>query len=61
MIIQDNVRMDEKAIKSIETILAKGDQAEVIPVKYGVVVKRIRKETVFEPPKQFKREDAVKK
>lgn len=54
----DKIRLTAEQIAAIEQITSKGDQAEIIPVKYGVVVKRIRKETVFEPPKQFKREDA---
>lgn len=46
--------MDEKTIKAIEAVLAKGDSAKVIPVKHGVVVKRVRQETVYEPPKNQK-------
>ena len=46
--------MDEKSIKAIEAVLAKGDRAEVIPVKYGTVVKRVRQETVHEPSKEQK-------
>ena len=46
--------MDEKTIKAIESVLAKGDKAEVIPVKHGVVIKRVRQETVYEPPKEQK-------
>jgi len=54
----NNIKLSPEQIAAIEQIASKGDQAEVIPVKYGVVVKRIRKETVFEPPKQLKREGA---
>lgn len=46
--------MDDKTIKAIETVLAKGDSAKIIPVKHGVIVKRIRQETVYEPPKESK-------
>ena len=38
--------MDEKTIKSIETILANGHRVELIPVKDGVKVVKIRRETV---------------
>ena len=38
--------MDEKTIKAIETILAKGHRVELIPVKDGVKVVKIRRETV---------------
>ena len=34
------------AIKAIETILSKGDRAEVIPTKEGVKVVRIKREPV---------------
>ena len=34
------------AIKAIESILSKGDRAEVIPTKDGVKVVRIRREPV---------------
>lgn len=38
--------MDEKIIKAAESILAKGDRVELIPVKDGVKVMRVRRETV---------------
>lgn len=38
--------MDEKTIKAIETILANGHRVELIPVKDGVKVVKIRRETV---------------
>lgn len=38
--------MDEKTIKAIETVLAKGDRAELIPVKDGVKVIHIKREEV---------------
>lgn len=40
------VALDENAIKAIETVLAKGDRAEVIPVKDGVKVMRVKREVV---------------
>lgn len=49
--------MTEAHIKSIESVLKKGDRVMLIPVKYGVVVKRIHQETVLQPPKHG-REDA---
>lgn len=38
--------MDEKTIKAIETVLAKGDRAELIPVKDGVKVIHIKREEI---------------
>lgn len=38
--------MDEKTIKIIESILAKGDRAELIPVKDGVRVMRVQRKEV---------------
>lgn len=38
--------MDEKTIKAIETVLAKGDRAELIPVKDGVKVIHIQRKEV---------------
>ena len=38
--------MDEKTIKAIESILAKGDRAELIPVKDGVRVIHIKREEI---------------
>lgn len=38
--------MDEKTIKAAESVLAKGDRVELIPVKDGVKVVRVRREEV---------------
>lgn len=38
--------MDEKTIKDIETVLAKGDRVELIPVKDGVKVIHIKRKEV---------------
>ena len=38
--------MKPETIKAIESILSKGDRAEVIPTKGGVKVVRIRREVV---------------
>lgn len=35
-----------ETIKAIETVLSKGDRAEVVPVKDGVKVLRVKRETV---------------
>ncbi len=40
--------MDEKTIKSIQAVLAKGDRVELIPVKDGVKVVRIKRDEVRE-------------
>lgn len=38
--------MDEKDIKAIETVLAKGDRVELIPVKDGIKVIHIKRKEV---------------
>lgn len=38
--------VDEKTIKAAESVLAKGDRVELIPVKDGVKVVRVRREEV---------------
>lgn len=38
--------MDEKIIKIIEKVLAKGDRVELIPVRDGVRVIHIRREEI---------------
>lgn len=38
--------LKEPEIRKAETVLAKGDRVELIPVKDGVKVVRIRRETV---------------
>lgn len=38
--------MDEKTLRAIINILAKGDRVELIPVKDGIKVLRIRREEV---------------
>lgn len=38
--------IDEKTIKAAESVLAKGDRVELIPVKGGVRVVRVRREEV---------------
>lgn len=42
----ERCEMDEKTIKAIESVLAKGDRAELIPVKDGVRVIRIQRKEV---------------
>lgn len=39
-------QIDPATIKAIESVLAKGDRVEVIPVKDGVKVLRVRREEV---------------
>lgn len=41
-------QIDPATIKAIESVLAKGDRAEVVPVKDGVKVLRVRREKVME-------------
>lgn len=40
--------MDEKQIKTIESILKKGDRIELIPVKNGVKIIHIKREEIKE-------------
>lgn len=44
--------MDEKTIKAVASILAKGDRVELIPVKNGVKVVRVRREEVNLPERK---------
>lgn len=39
-------QIDYATVKAIESVLAKGDRVEVIPVKDGVKVLRIKREVV---------------
>lgn len=39
-------QIDANTIKAIESVLAKGDRVEVIPVKDGVKVMRVKREVV---------------
>lgn len=41
--------MDEKTVKTIESILRKGDRVELIPVKDGVKIIRVRREEIKKP------------
>lgn len=38
--------IDEKTIKTAESVLARGERVELIPVKDGVKVVRVRREEV---------------
>ncbi len=38
--------MDEKTVKAVESIISKGERVELIPVKNGVKVVRVRREEV---------------
>jgi len=38
--------VDEKTIKAAEAVLAKGERVELIPIKDGVKVVRVRREEV---------------
>lgn len=40
------MKMDEHTIKAIETVLAKGDRVELIPVKDGIKIIHIKREEV---------------
>ncbi len=51
--------MDEKTVKAIEFILAKGDRAELIPVKDGVKVIRVKREEVKEKTSFAKKNNEI--
>lgn len=40
--------LTNETIKAIETVISKGDRAEVVPVKDGVKVLRVSRETIHE-------------
>lgn len=42
----EEYKIDEKTIKAIESILAKGNRVELIPVKNGVKIIHIKREEV---------------
>ena len=44
--------MDEKMIKAILLALEKGDRVELIPVKDGVKVMRVRREEMKKTPRE---------
>lgn len=39
-------QLDTQSIRAIESVLSKGDRAEVVPVKDGVRVLRVKREEV---------------
>lgn len=42
----EHINIDDKTKQAIEAVLSKGDRAEVVPVKDGVKVLRVRREAV---------------
>ena len=40
------LRIDEKTIKAIEEVIAKGDRVEIIPVKDGYKIMRVKREEI---------------
>ena len=44
--MKNPVKLSEKEIKAIESTLAKGERVEIIPVKDGVKVLRVKRETI---------------
>ena len=42
------VKLSDKEIKAIEHTLAKGERVEIIPVKDGVKVVRVRREAIHD-------------
>lgn len=45
---KERTAVDEKTVKAAESILARGERVELVPVKNGVRVLRVRRETVLE-------------
>lgn len=43
----DKRNLTVETIKAIETVLSKGDRVEVVPVKDGIKVLRVKRETVL--------------
>lgn len=39
-------KIDYKQLEAIEKALAKGDRVEIVPVKDGIVINRIRREKI---------------
>jgi hypothetical protein len=44
--MKNPVKLSEREIKAIESTLAKGERVEIIPVKDGVKVVRVKRETI---------------
>lgn len=44
--MEKTVKLSDKEIKAIEATLAKGKRVEIIPVKDGVKVVRVKRETI---------------
>ena len=44
--MKNPVKLSDKEIKAIEATLAKGERVEIIPVKGGVKVVRVKREEV---------------
>jgi hypothetical protein len=40
------IKLESNTIKAIESTLAKGERVEIIPVKDGVKVVRVKRETI---------------
>ena len=41
-----SLKIDYKQLEAIEKALAKGDRVEIVPVKDGIVINRIRREKI---------------
>lgn len=46
------IKIDADTVKEMESIINNGQRVELIPVKDGVKVVRIRRETVHDPQKK---------
>lgn len=44
--MKPNITLDKATVKAVECIVNKGDRAEIVPVKDGVKVLRVRREAV---------------
>lgn len=46
MSCSEKIKIDDVTIQTIETVLSKGDRVEIIPVKDGVKILKVKRETV---------------
>lgn len=44
-----DLKINKEQIKGIERVLAKGDRVEIIPIKNGVKILKVKRETIKYP------------
>jgi hypothetical protein len=45
-----DLKLNKEQIKGIEKVLTKGDRVELIPIKNGVKILKVKRETIKYPP-----------